>query len=409
MKPAGTLSTSYRWVVLAAFAIVAGLSQMLWLNFAPILNHIQHRYGVSELLASQLILVFPLLYVVLSIPAGRLTDLRGYRFTTGLGAVMMAVFSLVRIFDDSFYILLVAQLGIAVAQPFAVNGVSKLVGDWFEPEHGAVATGLATVGMFAGMALAMGATPPLVEAWGLRGAMAAFAVLTVAGAAAFLLLAKPGPHGETQDPADLSWRTLVSDRRLVLVYVMAFLGLGFFNGLTTWLEGILLPNGIDAQQAGMVGAALIVGGMVGAAVVPAISDAIRRRKPLLIACSATAAVMLIPLCTQRNYDMLLVLGALMGFCFLPAFALLLEICAELAGEEQAGLATGLLMLAGNAGGVVVSVAMAMVKGDAPTFIRAVWLLLLVLGAALVPALLLPETFGGKGGGKKKAHPDRTSA
>ena len=58
-----------RWWVLAVYALVMGLSQLLWLNFAPILVMIEQRYGVSELLASQLILVFPLLYVLLSFPA----------------------------------------------------------------------------------------------------------------------------------------------------------------------------------------------------------------------------------------------------------------------------------------------------------------------------------------------------
>jgi predicted MFS family arabinose efflux permease len=388
--------SSYRWVVLAAFAVVGGLSQMLWLNFAPILVLIQERYGVSELVASQLILVFPLLYVVLSFPAGRLTDSRGYRFTTGLGAVLMAGFALLRIFDGSFYTLLVAQIGIAVAQPFANNGVTKLVGDWFEPEHGAVATGLATVGMFAGMALAMGATPPLVTAFGLAGAMAVFAAITVAGAAAWLVLAKPGPYGHTEEAhAALPWQPLLKNRSLLLVYALAFLGLGFFNGLTTWLEGILLPNGFDAEKAGMAGAVLIVGGIVGAAVVPALSDAMRKRKPLLIACSAVALALLVPFCTGRDYTALLVLGGLIGFFFLPAFALLLEICAELAGEAQAGTATGFLMLAGNAGGVVIATAMALVKGAEPTFIKAVWLLVGVLALAIVPAVLIPETFGGR--------------
>jgi predicted MFS family arabinose efflux permease len=387
---------SYRWVVLGVFALVAGISQMLWLNFAPILVLVQKTYGLSELAASQLILIFPLLYVVLSIPAGALTDRRGYRYATGLGAVIMAVFSLLRIFDGSFITLLVAQIGIAAAQPFVVNGVSKLVGDWFEPEHGAIATGLATVGMFAGMALAMGATPPLVARFGMSGAMAVFAAITVAGAVAFLGFAKPGPYGgmQTAGEGTVQWRRLLTDRNLVLLYGIAFLGLGFFNGLTTWLEGILLPNGIDSEQAGMVGAALIVGGIVGAAVIPAISDAIRRRKPLLIACSLIAAVALFPLCTGRDYTVLLVVGALTGFFFLPAFALLLEMCAELSGEEQAGAATGFLMMAGNAGGVAVSVAMVLVKGDEPTFIRAVWLLLGVLLAAALPAFWVPETFGG---------------
>jgi cyanate permease len=385
----------YRWVVLGAYAVVAGASQMLWLNFAPILDTVERRYGVSELTASMLVLVFPLLYVVLSVPAGVLTDRKGWRFTIGLGALVMAAFSLLRMFDRFFATLLVAQIGIAVAQPLVVNGISKLVGDWFDRGRGALATGIGTMGMSIGMAIAMGATPPLLQRLGLRGAMGVFAAITVAGSAAFVLLARPGPNGAgarvAAAPA-IRWRAILTDRRLLVVYAVSFLGLGFFNGLTTWLEGILAPNGIDSQQAGLVGAGLILGGVVGAIVIPTISDVVRRRKPLLFLCGAIAAVLLFPLCSVRHYPSVVALGGLMGFFFLPAFALLLEICAELAGEDQAGSATGVLMLAGNAGGVVISMAMPLVKGEGPTFDRAVWLLLAALATAVVAVLTLPETF-----------------
>src|SRR5437762_9934354 len=87
-----------KWIVLAAYATVAGVSQMLWLNFAPLLSQIQARYGVSELVASLLVLVFPLLYVVFSVPAGALLDARGYRFGVGAGALGMTAFAVVRNF-----------------------------------------------------------------------------------------------------------------------------------------------------------------------------------------------------------------------------------------------------------------------------------------------------------------------
>src|SRR5262245_17866090 len=121
---------AYRWVVLVVFMGVALVSQMLWLNFAPLLTLIQTRYGVSELLASSLVLVFPLLYVLLSVPAGAMVDARGYRFTVGLGSAVMAVSAAARVFDGSFWALLAGQIGVAAAQPFVVNGISKLVTEW---------------------------------------------------------------------------------------------------------------------------------------------------------------------------------------------------------------------------------------------------------------------------------------
>lgn len=386
----------YRWAVLAAYSVVAGVSQMLWLNFGPLLTLVQKRYSVSELMASMLLLVFPLLYVVFSVPSGALTDKRGYRFSVGLGAVLMAAFSVLRLFDQSFWFLLAGQVGIAVAQPYVVNGISKLVADWFSEEQGAIANGLGTMGMFLGMALGMALTPELVDAYGLRAAMAVFTGISVASAVAFLALVRPNPDAPRSAAAAASstagFGTLLRNRPLVVLFALAFFGLGVFNGLTTWLEQIVAPHGISSIQAGMIGGMLIVGGIVGAVVIPALSDQLKRRKPFLVLCAAAALASLYPLCTNSHYGVLLALGAVHGFFFMPAFALLLEMCTQIAGVEHSGAATSLLMLAGNAGGVAVIVAMPLVKGDGPDFFPAVVLMVVLMGAALALAMLAPETF-----------------
>jgi predicted MFS family arabinose efflux permease len=379
--------------VLVLFMAVAGLSQALWLNFAPLLTTVQSKFGVSEGTASLLLLVFPLVYVLLSVPAGALTDRKGYRFSVGLGAVLMAGFSVLRVDEHHFWVLLLAQTGIAIGQPFAVNGISKLVADWFSPEQSAMATGLGTMGMFLGMAAGMAVTPPLVEALGYRGAMFAFAAVSVAVCVAFLLFAKNNPETRvaTVEPKAPSLRSLLSNRELLLLFVVALLGLGFFNGLTTWLEPMLAPNGFDAVKAGLVGGVLIVGGIFGAVVVPALSDWLQRRKPFLLGSVALSLMMLPAVCTSHDETTVMICSFALGFFFLPAFALLLDMCAALAGEAAAGSATGLLMLFGNAGGVLVIIAMVLVKGDAPTFERATYLLYGIVALAIALALGVPET------------------
>ncbi|HEY9839044.1 MAG: MFS transporter [Candidatus Sericytochromatia bacterium] len=392
-NPEMRLHSPYRWVVLAVFTVVAGLSQLLWLNFAPLLSMVQKQYGVSEFMASLLLLVFPLIYVFLSVPAGILIDKKGYRYSIGLGAVLMALFATLRIFDASFWALLIGQIGIAIAQPFVINGISKLVLDWFSEEQSAIATGLGTMGMFIGMAVGMALTPVLVEATGFRLTMVFFAVVSILSCVAFLALAKSNPAARPEPaPGQAAKRVSLADRNLLLLYAVSFLGLGFFNGLTTWLEPILAPQGIDAVKAGIIGAFLILGGIFGSVIIPGLSDRFKRRKPFLIGSTVVAGLTLYPLCTGRDFNQLLVLGALQGFFFLPAYALLLEMCSEVAGEVLAGSATGILMLTGNAGGVVVIMAMEAVKGKAPTFIAGVHLMMVTLVLAVLLSLLLSETF-----------------
>jgi predicted MFS family arabinose efflux permease len=387
--------------VLATYAVVAGVSQMLWLNFAPLLSLVQRRYGVSELAASLLVLVFPLLYVVFSVPAGALIDTRGYRYGVGIGAVTMTVFACVRVLEASFWPLLVGQIGIAVAQPYVVNGVSKLVADWFDEGQGALATGLATMGMFLGMAAGMAVTPALVSGGGLRFAMIVFAALTGLSTIAFFAFVHPrgGPASSAaaDPPAASHFGALLRDPQLRLLVLLSFLGLGVFNGLTTWLEPIVSARGIDSERAGLAGGAILLGGVVGSVVIPAASDALRRRKPFLLICVGGALATIYPLCATGSFGLLIALGALHGFFFLPALALLLDACAQVAGARLAGAATSLVMLAGNAGGVVVVLAMERLKGGGQDFQPAVVLLVALLATTLVLALRARETLAGRAG------------
>jgi MFS family permease len=80
-----------------------------------------------------------------------------------------------------------------------------------------------------------------------------------------------------------------------------------------------------------------------------------------------------------------VLGGLMGFFFLPGYAILLSMCEEMAGLDKAGAATGMLMLAGNAGAVVVILLMPAVNESETLWTRSIYLMLalMVVTIALV--------------------------
>jgi hypothetical protein len=169
------------------------------------------------------------------------------------------------------------------------------------------------------------------------------------------------------------------------------LGIGAFNGLTTWLEAIVEPQGIDADGAGMIGGVLIFGGIAGAVVVPLLSDWAKKRHPFLVACAVGAAALIAPLGILSSYAALLAIAGLLGFAFLPALAILLDMSAQLAGAARAGAATGLIMLAGNAGGVVLILAVPFAKAG-KSYLPAVALLAVLLAVGAVLAALAPETY-----------------
>jgi predicted MFS family arabinose efflux permease len=396
MTSENTFNKPFRWAVLMAYFGVAAMSQMLWLNFAPLVSFLQLKYSVSEMAVSSLLLSFPLLYVVLSIHSGTMIDKKGYRYVIILGSVISSVFACVRIFDGNFYMLVIGQTGIAIGQPYIINGISKLVSDWFDKEQTVMATGIGTAGMLIGMALGMGLTPALNESLGFRETMMVFAGISIALTFLFVLLGKEnnlvkGHAIATSAMGEI--KSLLKNKNLVMLFIICFFALGVFNGLTTWLEPILKPNNINAEQVGLVGTFLILGGIIGSVIIPALSDKLKVRKPFLALCCLAALVILYPLCTLSSLTMLYVLGGLMGFFFLPGYALLLSMCEEMAGIEKAGAATGILMMAGNAGAVVVIALMPIINGEGSLWTNSIYLMIVLMAVTLALVLGgLKETF-----------------
>ena len=63
-----------RWPVVAAFAVVAAVTQLVWLNYAPVTSVAAAHFGVSATAIGWLANMFPLWYVLLAVPAGMVLD-----------------------------------------------------------------------------------------------------------------------------------------------------------------------------------------------------------------------------------------------------------------------------------------------------------------------------------------------
>jgi len=173
----------YRWVVLAIYMYVSALTQLYWLNFAAIDTYIEDMLHIPASSVQWLTLVFPLIQVILTIPAGIIIDKIGFKWGVGIGAILTGVFSLLRLAGpDSFDILLISQIGISLGQPFVLNGVTKLASVWFAPKEEGTAVGLGTLALFIGMMVALGATPAVVEGLGYTSMLLIYGIAGILGA-----------------------------------------------------------------------------------------------------------------------------------------------------------------------------------------------------------------------------------
>ncbi len=371
--------------------------QALWICFAPVSGHAAEFYGVSELRVGLLAMVFMIVFIPLSIPASWAIDTYGFRKAVGFGAILLAVFALLRgLYSASFPMVLLMTIGIAAAQPFLLNAFTKVAAVWFAYEERATAVGLATVASFLGIIIGEVLTPFLVDLYGLEGMQMIYGVAAAASSVLFLVVARerpPTPAG----PPGYEERALVLDglkqivRQKGFYYVaVAFLVAGgIFNGLSTWVEGIARPKGLSPVQAGNLAGLMLVGAMIGAVILPLISDRTRRRKPVLLFGLAMAVPALAVLTFATSYPVLLAAFFGVGLFMIGVAPVMYQYGAEITHPAPEGTSNGLFVLAMQVS-VVFIYGMGWLDGRLGSFTPSLVLLVGMLAATCLLLLRLEE-------------------
>jgi cyanate permease len=348
-----------RWLMLIVYMFMVAVNQLLWITFAPITGDATKYYGVSDLRIGLLSMCFMIVYIVISIPASWIIDRFGIRIGVGIGAVFTGVFGLVRGFAGTDYnLLLLAQIGIAVGQPFILNAITKLAARWFPIEERATAAGLGTLAMYLGILLGMTLTPYLIIGSGIGGMLYIYGIVSILTTVGFLLLIKESPPTAPCLP-DQEERSLVYDgfkqtlrtKDFILLMVIFFIGLGVFNAVTTWIEDILRPRGFSATQAGITGGLMIIGVIVGALFIPILSDKHKKRTPFIIIALSGATLGLAGITFATSYWLLLTSGAVLGFFLLSSGPIGFQYGAEITYPASEGTSNGMLLLMGQVSGI----------------------------------------------------------
>jgi len=141
-------------------------------------------------------------------------------------------------------------------------------------------------------------------------------------------------------------------RNFVLLMIIFFVGLGVFNAVTTWIEDIVRPRGFSAIQAGNTGGLMIVGGIIGAVVIPILSDHHRKRTPYLLLAVTGATVGLVGITFATSYWLLLISALVFGFFLLSAGPIGFQYAAEVTHPTPEGTSNGLILLMGQISGII---------------------------------------------------------
>lgn len=379
----------YRWVVLGVFMFINLTIQILWIAYAPITGVAAKFYGVGDLQIGFLSMLFMIAFVPLAIPVSWAIDSYGFHKTVSLGAILMGIFGILRGLAGSDYTLvMISTIGLAIAQPFLLNSWTTVPAKWFGVQERATAVGLVTLSSLVGTAIGMVLTPILIETYTIPQVQLVYGCVAAFSAILFIFLSKEKPATPPCPPgmevralmlAGLKHAFQIRDFWVFLGVI--FIGLGLFNGITTWVENIIRPRGFSPTEAGTLGAVLLVGGILGAVILPPFSDKQKKRVKFLMLGIALSIPGLIGLTFAKEFWLLLLSGFSLGFFLVSTSPIGMQYAAEITHPTPEGTSNGILQMFGQIAVVFVFIMEALKTKDGsftPSLLLGVGLLIVCI-------------------------------
>ncbi len=354
----------YRWILLLIFMLGNLSLQILWISYATVTLDAAVYYNVDEFEILFLSTIFMITYIPVSFIATWFINKFGFRMGVGLGAIINGVFGFLRALAGPNYLLvLLIQIMISISQPFFLNSVSLLSGNWFPESERTKATGLSIISQFLGIALGMILTPILVVNYSFEVMLFIYGLYSLLVGILFVILARDRPPTppsikvfKEDDKLKGGLKLLFSNKQFWILIIIFFVGLGAFNMVTTYIELIVAPRGLSSIEAGNLGGIMLLGGMIGAQVISTIADKLRKRVLLIKLTLVITVSSFFLLSFAYTTLMIYVSGFLLGFGLLSVGPVLIEHAVDITMPVPEASSNGLLMVIGSISGILFIVA-----------------------------------------------------
>jgi MFS family permease len=403
----------YRWVILAVYMLLSIVIQIQWLAHAAVARPAQVFYhgqfnpdGLFNI--DFLALLYMLVYIVVSIPASYVIDTYGIRIGLGIGAGIAVACGLLKGFMAESYIgVLFAQVGLSIAQPFILNAVTALTVRWFPLRERGLAAGLSALAQYLGIIVAMLVTPLMIGinpdkpdyGSGFSHMLMLYGIITaIAGVLSLLLIRETPP----EPPGDellirMSFRKglkhILGLRDMRIILIIFLFGLGIFNAVSSMTDAIAEHMGVKDSE-GLIGGVMLIGGIIGAVIIPWLSDVYKKRKFFLVTCMIGMVPGIACLSLADHfasdpgtiYGITLAGSFILGFFVMSAGPIGFQYAAEVSYPAPESTSQGLLLLIGQVTGMIFVAGMSIHQnhylGAFMTAFVALTLITMVLGMML---------------------------
>lgn len=353
----------YRWIILSLYILITIIIEFQWLTFASISSVAQNYYQTTALKIDFLSMIYMIIFILMSIPASIILDTWGLKKGLMIGAVLTGVFAILKAWGaNNLLTVTIAQTGLAFAQPFILNAVTKVGAKWFPVNERATVAGLGSLAQYIGIIIALAITPLLIsetemDGFAISKMLWIYGIISFAGAVLLVVFMReepPTPPTSDKFTERISpiagIKSIFKTRDMQLLLLLFFIGLGIFNAVSTCIDQICHKLTID--QTGMVGGIMLIGGVLGALILPTISDKKQKRKPFIVICMLMMLPGLIGLTVFSEFIPMLISAFVFGFFIMSAGPIGFQYGAEKSYPAPESTSQGIILLAGQISGII---------------------------------------------------------
>ncbi len=376
-----------RRILLAGLSLVVFASQAIWITFSPVGSLVAGELGVLKEMVGLLALVYPVVFLALTLPSGLLLD-RGFKAWLSIGAYLTVLGGVLRlVFPSSYWWLLACQVLAAIGQPFLLNSFAPFASRFY-PDRRDLAVSVLSFSMYLGIIYGLGTGYYMYTRYGLEALIAPIAGVSLLGGALYTLGAL-----ERWPPDPPRRRSIIDEvkavariRELWLLGSLLGLGVALFDNMSIWLETALSSVGLG-DVAGVSVALSLVLGLAGVTFIPSMVARAGARTLYLRMASIVAVVVYAVLAVEAGRITILTLIPLLGLVMLPAYPVVMEWISTFHPKEIHGGASGFIGLVSRLFTVTLASAAVLFTGSPGSYFA--FLALLALAAVAI-ALMLPR-------------------
>ncbi len=379
--------SSYRWAMMFFLFLGTSAQGLIYMSTPPMEIPVSDELGLSAIQIAILVNIAFVMSIVLSIPAGALSDRFELKKYMGVGFVLLGLFALLRGFTNSFAALMAASALSSIGWVIFFTSLPRIINSWFPPREVGTAMGIVFAGYGVGSAAGIAFAQPLFgDDW--RRCFAVFGVWGIIAAGIWWIGARKSPQPEkgksySGGPVNIA-SGLGEVMRVKTLWRLIIIFFFYLGGRAVWLTFsfpyLVTMRGMSESITGFVLLMDWVGYIAGASVAAVLSDKLGLRRPFFFVFGAALGALFLVLPFITSFAAAAVYALAVGLSFGAINPMIFVVCAESQdiGPERTGSATGVMICFANIGALVIPTLagyiLGTLKGAAMADYRWVWLL-----------------------------------